>query len=147
MIHEGIGEKVANGIQFLATFIFGFTLGFARGWELTLFVLGCSPFLMGAGAFMMKVLSDLSTAGQKAYAIAGAIATEVLSGIKTVASFSAEPREVERYSINLRDARKIGDKRGFFTGLGMGLTFMIFFFTYGAALYFGGFLIKERVST
>lgn len=71
----------------------------------------------------MKIMSSFSEKGQKAYADAGAVATEVLSGIKTVMSFTGEEKEVTRYRVNLDKAERIGRKKGFLSGLGL-----VFFF-------------------
>jgi ABC-type multidrug transport system fused ATPase/permease subunit len=67
----------------------------------------------------MRIMATFSEQGQKAYANAGAVATEVLSGIKTVLSFTAEQREIQRYRANLDDAERIGRKKGFLTGVGI----------------------------
>jgi ATP-binding cassette subfamily B (MDR/TAP) protein 1 len=99
-----------------------------------------------AGAFMGKMMATLSMKGQKAYAIAGAVATEVLSSIRTVAAFSGEEREIKRYLVNLDIARKLGIKKGFFSGLGIGLTMFLLFCSYALALYFGGQRVKDGVS-
>jgi ATP-binding cassette subfamily B (MDR/TAP) protein 1 len=68
---------------------------------------------------MMKIMASLSEKGQQAYAEAGSIATEVLSGIKTVYSFTAEQQECSRYNAKLDKAEKIGRRRGFLTGIGI----------------------------
>lgn len=98
-----------------------------------------------AGGFVGTVLGSLSTQGQKAYALAGGVATEVLSNIRTVTAFSGEEREIERYAKNLKDARKIGIKKGILVGLGMGLTNMLFFGSYALALYYGAILVVDEV--
>lgn len=55
---------------------------------------------------MMKLLASFSQQGQTAYADAGAVANEVISGIKTVASFGGERKEHARYEVNLEKAAK-----------------------------------------
>jgi hypothetical protein len=40
---------------------------------------------------MMKTMAKLTEQGQAAYAKAGAYAAEVISGVRTVASFASEP--------------------------------------------------------
>lgn len=64
----------------------------------------------------MKMLAEFSQRGLEAYADAGAVATEVISSIRTVVSFGAEDREVKRYSQNLAKARKLGVKKGMAAG-------------------------------
>lgn len=90
---------------------------------------------------MMSVVASLSKKGQDAYAEAGAVATEVISGIKTVASFGREKQEAARYSVNLEKAAQLGTKRGFFSGASLGATFCIMFFTYALGMWYGGRLV------
>ncbi len=40
---------------------------------------------------MMKIMTSLTEKGQASYAKAGAYAAEVISGVRTVASFASEP--------------------------------------------------------
>lgn len=49
----------------------------------------------------MFLMASFSKKGQDAYADAGSIATEVISAIKTVASFGGERKEAERYGKHL----------------------------------------------
>jgi len=147
LIQEAIGEKFGALIQFLTMFLYGFVLGFIRGWQLTLVLLAVTPVLAICGALMMKIMSSFSEKGQKAYADAGSVATEVLSGIKTVMSFTGEEKEVDRYRVNLDKAEKIGRKKGFLSGLGIGATMFIFFASYGLALWYGGELIVKNEYT
>ncbi len=44
--------------------------------------------LAAGGFFIVKTMASFTTKGQTAYAQAGGVATEVISSIRTVASFS-----------------------------------------------------------
>jgi len=54
-IREGIGDKVANALQWLATFISGLALGIAYGWKLALVIIAVSPLLVICGGMMTYV--------------------------------------------------------------------------------------------
>ena len=54
-IHDGIGDKIALFIQWIAAFFGGFIVGFIREWRLTLFLLTFTPALAIVGAIMAKV--------------------------------------------------------------------------------------------
>lgn len=54
-IHDGIGDKVALLIQWVATFVGGFVVAFIEDYRLTLLLLTCAPLLIVAGYFMTKV--------------------------------------------------------------------------------------------
>ncbi len=54
-IHAGIGDNLAEIIQWLATFIGGFMAGFIREWRLALLLLTFTPFMMIGAYFASKV--------------------------------------------------------------------------------------------
>jgi len=56
-IREGIGDKIANTLQYLACFISGIIMGIAYGWKLALVILAISPLLVIGGAIMTYVSS------------------------------------------------------------------------------------------
>jgi ATP-binding cassette subfamily B (MDR/TAP) protein 1 len=130
-------------IRYNSTFIAGLLVGFINGWKMSLVMLSVVPLLAACGAFIMKVMASIGTIGQAAYADAGAIANEAVSGIKTVASFSGEDHEVKRYSSKLDKAMAVGVKRGFLNGLGLGLMMAIIFWTYALAMWYGGELVAD----
>jgi ATP-binding cassette subfamily B (MDR/TAP) protein 1 len=78
-----------------------------------------------------------------AYAKAGAIAEEVLAGIRTVVAFGGERKEIARYEDHLRGARRSGILRGMMTGASGGLTFGIMFAMYGLGFWYGVKLIMD----
>lgn len=54
---DGIQEKLMNLTTSLSTIIFGFLIGFARGWQLALIVTCIMPFMALAGILFSKVIS------------------------------------------------------------------------------------------
>jgi ATP-binding cassette, subfamily B (MDR/TAP), member 1 len=77
------------------------------------------------------------------YAKAGAIAEEVLAGIRTVVAFGGETKEIARYEEHLRGARRSGIMRGMMTGASGGLIFGIMFAMYGLGFWYGVKLIMD----
>src|SRR6266851_3271373 len=58
LVHQGISEKVALVVSFLAAFFTGFVLAFARNWRLSLAMsFSMLPSISIAGAFMNKFIS------------------------------------------------------------------------------------------
>ncbi|GCC21007.1 hypothetical protein chiPu_0000170 [Chiloscyllium punctatum] len=93
-ISEGIGDKIGLLIQSLASFIGGFVVGFIKGWKLALVILAVSPVLGICAAIWSKLLTSFTKQEQTAYAKAGAVAEEALSGFRTVVAFGGQKKEV-----------------------------------------------------
>ncbi|KAM9973614.1 hypothetical protein ACTFIW_010724 [Dictyostelium discoideum] len=144
LFQEAIGEKIGNFLHHTSTFICGFIVGFVNGWQLTLVIFALTPLIAAAGAFMTKMMADLTKKGQDAYAKAGGVAEEKIGSIRTVSTFSGEPFEVKRYTERLKEALDIGTKKGIMNGVGIGLVFLVLFGTYSLSFWYGGKLIVDR---
>ncbi|CAI2174077.1 6193_t:CDS:10 [Funneliformis geosporum] len=147
LYQEGISEKVGLILQQFATFIGGFAIAYTTGWKLSLVLTAIIPLLAIAGGVMAKAISNDASQGQDAYAEAGGIAEQVLSGIRTVVSFGGEKRELARYQNKLNDAYKLGVKKAFISGTGLGAMMGIMFGSYGLAFWYGSKLIVNNEQT
>ncbi|KND00616.1 uncharacterized protein SPPG_03744 [Spizellomyces punctatus DAOM BR117] len=138
MIQEGISEKVGMIIQFVTTFIAGFIIAFIKGWRLALVLTACFPLLAGAAALMSIMVAASSDKGNDAYASAGGIAQQVLSGMRTVVAFGGEHRATKRYAALLKSAEKDAIKKSIYTALGVGMINFLIFAVYSMAFWYGG---------
>ncbi|KAM4697413.1 bile salt export pump-like [Rhinophrynus dorsalis] len=143
-INDAIADQVGIFIQRFTTFVSGFLLGFVNGWKLTLVIIAVSP-LIGIGAALMALaVAKLTGRELKAYAKAGAVADEVLSGIRTVAAFGGELKEVDRYDKNLVYAQRWGIRKGVIMGFFTGYMWFIIFLCYALAFWYGSKLVLEE---
>ncbi|XP_035989699.1 ATP-dependent translocase ABCB1-like isoform X2 [Fundulus heteroclitus] len=146
-IQEGIGDKVGMLIQRFTSFFASFIIGFIKGWKLTLVILAVSPALGISAALFSKLLANFTTKEQSAYAKAGAVAEEVLSAIRTVYAFSGQKKEIERYHKDLEDAKSMGIRKAISANIAMGFTFLIIYFSYALAFWYGSTLILSNEYT
>lgn len=140
-IASGIGDKFITVFQAVSTFVAGFILGFTRGWKLSLVLLGFLPVIAIVGAIINKFVAAGENKNSKAYGKAGAILTEALSTIRTVAAFGGEEAEIKRYDEQLAKSEKEGIRKGWVSGATIGTLLFFIFITYGVGLYFGGQLV------
>ena len=77
------------------------------------------------------------------YAVAGAIAEETLSAIRTVVAFGGQKAEFERYTKNLQKTYKTNIKKGFLAGIGFGLVWFFIYASYALSFWYGVTLILE----
>lgn len=56
---------------------------------------------MISSLFSIKLVASSSAREQQKYAVAGGIAEEVLSSIKTVTAFNGQEREIKRYVLSV----------------------------------------------
>ncbi|KAJ3065463.1 (ABC) transporter [Rhizoclosmatium hyalinum] len=143
LIQDGISEKFGLVIQCLTQFLTGYIIAFYKGPTLALVLLAAIPVMASVGFVMFGLLSKLTTKGQDAYAEAGAVAEQVISGIRTVYSFSLQSRFAAKYDVKLDIAQKADQRRGITLGVGFGCFMMIMFMTYSLAFWYGTRLVIQ----
>lgn len=146
-VREGIGDKFSMVIQYGSTFVIGFVVGFLKGWQLTLVIMSLTPLLALSSAFLGKLVASSSAREQQKYSLAGGIAEEVLSSIKTVTSFNGQEREVKRYSSALLQGMKIAIRKYVYIGFAFGFTFLVLYGAYALAFWYGSkMVIAEKMT-
>ncbi|KAI8060793.1 putative ABC transporter protein [Gongronella butleri] len=143
MIQDAISEKFGLMVQAAAQLIGGLVVGFTANWILSFVVLATFPIIGVAAAAMGILVSKSTTLVQDAYAGAGKVAEQAFSGIRTLYAFGLEDRFVKRYEGELVKAEKAGVYRAVATALGTGIFFMVFFFTYALAFWYGSQLVTQ----
>jgi len=83
----------------------------------------------------------------QAYASAGAIAEEVLAGVRTVHAFCAQDFEVGRYSQCLQSAQGTGIRKNIVISAAAGAYLLILFSAMGIAFLYGTTLVFAGVMT
>ncbi|OZJ02078.1 hypothetical protein BZG36_04954, partial [Bifiguratus adelaidae] len=144
LIQDGISDKAGLAVQCIAQFLAGYIVAFIKGWKLALVLLASIPALGIVGSLMIAVITKFVGQGQNAYAEAGAVAEQVISGIRTVYSFSLQERFQKRYEEKLQIAYKSDVRKGQAIGLGFGAFLFTMFCTYGLAFWYGAKLVRDE---
>ncbi|XP_055605924.1 multidrug resistance protein homolog 49 [Uranotaenia lowii] len=142
-LKEGIGEKLSIFTYLVMSFTISVIFSFFYGWKLTLVILSCAPIIILATAFVAKMQSSLTEKELKSYSSAGAVAEEVLGGIRTVVAFGGERKEFDRYKDRLAPAEYNGARKGLFSGIGGGVMWFIIYCCYALAFWYGISLILD----
>ncbi|TMW58858.1 hypothetical protein Poli38472_007003 [Pythium oligandrum] len=143
LIQEGMGRKVGDGLSFASMAVTGLVIAFVKGWELTLIVMACVPFIAVAVSLAMKVLARATQAGVESYGKAGAIAQESLSNVRTVHMFNAIHHFITKYDAALALSTKAGIQKSLAVGWGTGLMYFLIFCTYAWGMYFSALFVAN----
>ncbi|KAK1593035.1 hypothetical protein Q3G72_034825 [Acer saccharum] len=119
-------EKVPIFVMHASVFISGIAFSTYFSWRLSLVAIPTLLLLIIPGMIYGKYLLYLSKKSYKEYGKANTIVEQALSSIKTVYSFTAEWRVIERYSAILDQTTKLGIKQGIAKGLAIGSTGLSF---------------------
>lgn len=142
-IQDGMGQKLGDSIRFSAQFVTGYTIGFSKGWDISLVmacVLPCIGFSLGS---LIKLLRARSERSQKVYAEAGAIAEETLSSMRTVVSNNGHDRAMNNFSEKICIAEKDNIQVGRFSSIVFGVFYCSMWLMYAAGLWYGGWKVSN----
>ncbi|KAJ2829740.1 hypothetical protein FBU31_002634, partial [Coemansia sp. 'formosensis'] len=143
LVQDGLGEKFGFVFMNVVAFVVSFIIALAKGWKLTLVCLCVIPFIAAAGGYLGVAVSKLVTEAQDKTAASGAIADEVLSGIRTVMAFNGQAREIARYDEKIHHAYIFGRKTGFILGGSIGMIQFFIFIMYCVGFNFGSWRLRQ----
>ncbi|KAK6047784.1 ABC transporter, ATP-binding protein [Cooperia oncophora] len=117
-------------------------------WKTTLIMNVTAPLMSysARAGSSAKLMASAATREAKKYAVAGGIAEEVLTSMRTVIAFNGQPYECERYEKALEAGKATGIKKSLYIGIGLGITFLIMFSSYCLAFWVGtDFVFKNEM--
>lgn len=136
-IQQGISDKVGAFLQHFVTFLVGYIISFTKGWDMTLVMVACLPFLAGTALLLSKLTTMLTNKAQDSYTAAGAVAQQAVSQMRTVAAYNGEQRALSEYEQHLDLPVKVGRVQGLLGGLTVGMMQFVMFNSYALALWYG----------
>ncbi|KAG5476857.1 hypothetical protein CUR178_04043 [Leishmania enriettii] len=143
VILNGVNDRFAGWIENLGTGLVGLVFAFIASWELTLLIMGSLPLIGVAVYFLSAASSRHVSVTRNQYAMASAIAQEVLQNIKTVQSFNREMHEVERFSETIVGSRKAGIRKEFLVAMAGGTVMGIMLCVIGLAFILAAHLVQS----
>ncbi|BGP31976.1 hypothetical protein JCM10296v2_003755 [Rhodotorula toruloides] len=147
LIQEGISDKIAISVFFIAIFISGFVIAIIRNWRLALVISTIIPCIAIAGGMMNKYMSAYKQNQLEATAQGATLAEEVLSSIRSVHAFGNQKRLAAMYDEPNQKTLREGLKSALFNGGGLAVFFFIIYSSYGLAFYYGTTLIIQGRAT
>jgi ATP-binding cassette subfamily B (MDR/TAP) protein 1 len=145
-IQDGLGRKFGDLSQFLSQIISAYAIAFYLNYKLAAVLLASLPIISCAGYFLIRATASASHKASEQYAIAGGLATEALSAVRTITALNMQPNVITRYRKNLFEALHVGMWKGLQLGIGNGGIFCASFLTYALGFWFGGNLVANDIA-
>ncbi|VDM07989.1 unnamed protein product [Wuchereria bancrofti] len=142
-IKDGIGDKVGILFSQGTAFVGGIIVAFICSWGMTLIMLAFMPILAGLMAFLTRFFSTSVRKELHAYEKAGAVAEEVIVGIRTVIALNGQKKEINRYQNELNKASEFGHRKALFIALATAWLFCLIFITMGTVFWYGTKLYND----
>ncbi|XP_065875017.1 ABC transporter B family member 15-like [Euphorbia lathyris] len=142
-VQDAIAEKIPNSLAHFSAFIATLVVSFTLSWRLAVATLPFVIMFIIPGVTFGKLLMHIGTIARESYAVAGGIAEQAISSIRTVYSYVGENQTLDRYKNALQNNMKLGIKQGLAKGLLIGSMGMIFA-AWGFLAWVGSVLVTER---
>uniref|UniRef100_A0A914QKQ0 ABC transmembrane type-1 domain-containing protein n=1 Tax=Panagrolaimus davidi TaxID=227884 RepID=A0A914QKQ0_9BILA len=136
-IKDGASDKISILLQAIGALISGLAIATYQSWRMTLVVVVVIPFVILSLYGSARSISAAIYKQMNAYSAAGGVAEEVISGIRTVMAFNAQPFEIERYRKHLAKGKAVGIQKAGFTGFFSGLYQFFMFVAMGISFWYG----------
>ena len=146
-MQQGISEKVALVVNFLAAFVTGFVLAYVRCWRLALAMSSILPCIAIAGGVMNKFISSYMQMSLQHVAEGGTLAEEVISTVRTAQAFGTQHVLADLYDERVYKSRAVDLKAAVWHGCGLSFFFFVIYGAYGLAFNFGTTLINHGEGT
>eukprot|EP00921_Rhytidocystis_pertsovi_P018952 GHVQ01030034.1.p1 GENE.GHVQ01030034.1~~GHVQ01030034.1.p1 ORF type:complete len:1199 (-),score=141.27 GHVQ01030034.1:426-4022(-) len=130
---------------FLTMFVGSYVTSFIINARMALILLSGIPLIVAASIFLAWSLSTAGKRSLAAYKMAGSIAEETITSIKTVASFGIEEAMCGRYRRHLAQAEWAVVRGALYSGIGLGGLFSSMFLMYALGFWYGGALIADSI--
>ncbi|KAL6848608.1 hypothetical protein ACP4OV_021191 [Aristida adscensionis] len=142
-----VGDNLALMVQSVATLISGMVIAMIADWKLSLVILVVIPLIGLQGYAQVKFLQGFSQDAKTMYEEASQVATEAVGSIRTVASFCAEKRVMEKYNKKCQASRAQGIRTGIVGGLGFGFSYLMLYCSSAICYYVGAKFVSQGKST
>ncbi|KAH9290787.1 hypothetical protein KI387_034904, partial [Taxus chinensis] len=122
VIQDVFSEKLPNFLVNVTYFFGSYIVGFYLTWRLAIVAFPFLILLIIPGIMYGRILVGIAHKIHGAYDIAGNIAQQALSSIRTVFSFVGEERTMTMFADALNGTVKLGIKQGLVKGMAVGST-------------------------
>lgn len=111
-----LGNRLSVLLMVLSSAAVGLGVSFYLQWKLTLVAAALTPFTLGA-SYLSLIINIGPRLDSKSYAKASNIASDAVSNIRTVTTFSAQERLIKSFDQALTEPKKKSVKRSQIQGL------------------------------
>ncbi|OEL38178.1 ABC transporter B family member 11 [Dichanthelium oligosanthes] len=146
-IRRLVGDSLALMVRSTVTVLAGFIIAMVANWRLALVATIVLPLGGLQGFLQIKFLEGFSADAKAMYEEATQVANDAVSGIRTVASFCAEPKVMKTYYGKCKGPVRQGIRQGIVSGLGFGISFFVLYCTYALCFYVGAKFMLDGKAT
>ncbi|EOA25505.1 hypothetical protein CARUB_v10018848mg [Capsella rubella] len=126
VIQDVLSEKLPNFLMNASAFVASYIVGFFMLWRLAIVGFPFFILLLIPGLMCGRVLISISRKIREEYNVAGSIAEQAISLVRTVYAFGSEKKMISKFSAALQGLVKLGLRQGLAKGIAIGSNGIVF---------------------
>ena len=146
-IQETYTLKFATALQQFTQFVVGMILAFVSSWQMSLVMISTTPLIVVSVGILSQLIKWLTKKTMEANDHSAAIASEIISAMRTVRSMAGEEKEQMRYKKDLSKINLLGLAKAFSQGITFTLVVFTLWGTVALAFWYGGGLVVDGTIT
>ncbi|EQC32587.1 hypothetical protein SDRG_09904 [Saprolegnia diclina VS20] len=147
MMQKISADLLKNVLNMAVCLLTAFAIAFYYSWQMTLALLAVFPMLAFASKMRAKSMQSDETKENPGDVLAGALLSETINSIRTVASFNLESTIAATYCKHVAVAIKADQRAALIGGLVFGVAQSMMFFAMAFLFYIGGYMISHGIIT
>ncbi|ETW00099.1 hypothetical protein, variant 2 [Aphanomyces invadans] len=145
LIQKMSADLLKNVLNVIVCMVIGFSIAFYHSWQMTLALLAVFPLMGFASKMRAKSFNPTKEEDKEGDVKAGAVLSEAIGAIRTVASFGMEDEIQAQFTALVGAAATETRRAGLSMGLVFGLSQAMMFFAMAFLFWFGGYLISHHI--
>ncbi|KAJ8415863.1 hypothetical protein AAFF_G00404200 [Aldrovandia affinis] len=143
LVKGAAGSRLGLAVTAFCALTITIVVAFIHSWQLTLLILVCVPFLIGANAIQMKAMAGHASKDQKSLELSGKISTETVENIRTIVELTREDVSYHKFLCSLRIPHRVGLQKAPIYGVTFAISHMTPHLVSAAIFRFGAWLIAN----
>jgi ATP-binding cassette subfamily B (MDR/TAP) protein 1 len=143
-VRSCVGDKVTNFITMAGRAIGCVVLAMVSAWKFSIVILAVVPVIATCMSCIVILTKKYIIKEMKSYGLAGTIAQETLSSLRTVLSLNMQKIQVKKYEEGLALAESMGIKKGLVAGVTVGALLSTMHFLYAIGVLYATYLIRTE---
>ncbi|XP_014519543.1 ABC transporter B family member 15 isoform X1 [Vigna radiata var. radiata] len=142
-IQDTMADKVPNCLGHLSAFFSSFIVALFLSWRLAVAAFPFSIMMIMPAIIFGKAMKELGNKMKDAYGVAGSIAEQAISSIRTVYSYVGEKQTMQAFNSSLEKSMEIGIKQGQIKGVIIG-SIGLLYATWAFQSWVGSVLVRTK---
>uniref|UniRef100_A0A674AW22 ATP-binding cassette sub-family B member 5 n=1 Tax=Salmo trutta TaxID=8032 RepID=A0A674AW22_SALTR len=143
LVKGATGSRLGLATNTVCALTIAIVVAFIHSWQLTLLILACVPFLIGANVIQMRAMAGHASKDQGALEQSGKISTETVENFKTVVGLTREDVFFHKFMDSLERPYQNGLVKAPIYGLTFAIAQAIPYMVNAAIFRFGSWLIAH----